>query len=191
MYSYDFHEFTDKVVILGVVFPRDFWDVAEPGYVLPAGYIGRLFTEGHAHHLVRAINNTYDQSNVNDTEIAGYVARMAEYDVAYAAYQAGAYVENVGGIIGVYGPPSLSADKTEIANDGVESITVTCDLGDAVATDEIRWSVTAPDGSVINEVDNAVAGVDSWQLTTSHVGVHTVAVETDYFGWAEILFEGV
>ena len=136
-------------------------------------------------------NHTHDLGEIDDAEIAGYVGRKAEYDAAYAAYQAGAYVENNGGSIDSYGPPGLSADKTEIANDSLDAVTITCDLGDAGSTDEIRWSVTAPDGSVINEVDNAVSGVDSWQLTTSHIGTHTVLVETDYFGWAEITFEGV
>lgn len=189
------HEFThhpdDRIIVDGLTMPIDFWMIVEPGYALPAGYIGRLFIGGHEHKLIREGNHTHDIGDINDAEIAGYVARKAEYDAAYAAFQAGAYVENVGGVIDVYGPPSLITDKTEIANDGVEAITITCDLGDIEAGDEIRWSVTAPDGSVIQDVDDAVAGVDSWLLTTSHIGTHTVRVETDYFGWAAITFEGV
>ncbi len=189
------HEFIhhpdDRIIVDGLAMPIDFWQIVEPGYALPVGYIGRLFNDGFEHKLIREGNHTHDIADINDGEIAGYVARKAEYEAAYAAYQAGAYVENDGGSIDVYGPPALSADKTEIANDGIETITITCDLGDAGADDEVRWRVTAPDASVIEESDTAVAGVDTWQLTTSHIGVHNVLVESDFFGWAEITFEGV
>lgn len=185
------HHPDDRIIVDGLAMSMDFWMLIEPGYALPAGYIGRLFNNGEVHQLILEGNHTHHAADLNDNEIAGYLARKAEYDAAYGAYQAGAYVENNGGSIDIYGPPDLSADKSEIANDGVDTITITCDLGDAAATDEIRWSVIAPDGSVIEEVDNAVAGVDTWQITTSHVGTHTVRVETDYFGWAEKVFEGV
>ena len=37
------------------------------------------------HQLIRDGNATHDPVDVNDTEIAGYVARLAEYQAAYAA----------------------------------------------------------------------------------------------------------
>ena len=184
------HHPDNAIVIQGTIFPIDFWQVVEPDYTLPAGYLGRLFTSGKAHHLIRAGNGDQDQADLNDATLAGYIARKAQYETAYAAYQNGAYVENVAGEIVISGPPALSVDSEQIDNDGLDSLTVTCDLGDAQASDEIRWSVRAPDGSVSEAQENAVNGVDSWELTTSHEGRHTVRVETDRFGWAEISFEG-
>jgi len=185
------HHPEGRINIQGLIVPDTFWAQVEPGYGLPEGYIGRLFTEGQAHHLIRTGNSTYDQADLNDVEMAGYVARKAEYEAAYAAWQGGAQVENQEGAIVVSGPPALSLDKAQIANDSADTITVTCDLGDPDAVDEIRWQVIAPDDSAIDALDNAVNGVASWQLTTSFEGTHTVRVETDAFGWAEISFEGV
>jgi hypothetical protein len=188
------HEFIhhpdQAIVIQGAIFPIDFWQMVEPGYALPAGYLGRLFTSGKAHHLIREGNGHQDQADLSDATLVGYIARKSEYEQAFAAYQEGAVIENVGGEIVISGPPELSVDRGEIANDGVDSVTVTCDLGDPEASDEIRWSVSAPDDSVNEAEADAINGVDSWQLTTSFEGVHTVRVETDRFGWAEIRFEG-
>jgi hypothetical protein len=185
------HHPDGRINVQGLILPEVFWALVEPGYALPAGYIGRLFTEGQAHHLIRTGNNTYDQADLNDAALAGYVARKAEYQAAYDAWQDGAQVENQEGAIVVFGPPALSLDKSQIANDSADTVIVTCDLGDPEAVDEIRWKVTAPDGSEIDAVDNAVNGLATWQLTTSFEGAHTVRVETDAFGWAEINFEGV
>ena len=180
-----------NIVIQGSIFPMEFWQIIEPEYTLPEGYIGRLFTPGQVHHLIRDGNADHDPANKNDATLAGYVARKAEYEAAYAAQQTGAHIENINGNIVITGPPSMSANKAQIENDGNDSVVLTCDLGDPDADDEIRWSVTAPDGTVVEAADNAIDGMGTWELTTSHEGGHTVRVETDRFGWAEIGFEGV
>ena len=192
----DFIHHPDYIIIIqGTMLPSDFWQIVEPEYSLPGGYIGRLFTEGQVHKLIRVGNATHDPADINDAEIIGYVARLSEYQAAYAQYLSGAHVENVGGEIVISGPPSLSVDKTQIENDGIEQVTVTCDLNDVGSTDEIRWRVTAPDGELFPpggpEAANAVAGVDTWSLDTDQEGFHSVRVETDNYGWAEITFEGI
>ena len=191
----DFDHIGNFVSILALVVPLDFWQIVEPGYSLPDGYIGRLFTEGQEHKLIRVGNATHDPADINDAEIIGYVARLSEYQTAYDAYLSGAHVENVAGEIVISGPPSLSVDKTQIENDGIDQVTVTCDLNDVGSTDEIRWRVTAPDGELFPpggpEAANAVAGVDTWSLDTDQEGFHSVRVETDNYGWAEITFEGI
>ena len=184
------HHPDNRINIQGTGLSMAFWMILEPGYTLPVGYIGRLFTEGEVHQLIREGNTTQDQGDIDDVTLAGYVARLSEYQAADAAYVAGAYVENVGGLIEVSGPPSLIADKTEIANDSIETITLDCDLGDPV-TDEVRWRVTAPDGTFVDNVENASGGTSQWILTTSHTGTHIVRIETDNYGWVEITFEGI
>jgi hypothetical protein len=185
------HHPDNNIVIQGTIFQMDFWLTVEPNYSLPQGYIGRLFKAGQVHHLICEGNANQHQADKNDAVLAAYIARKAEYEAVFEAQQNGAHVANVNGNIVISGPPTLSTDKTQIENDGVEAVTITCDLGDLTATDEIRWSVTAPDGSVTQTTANAVDGVSVWQLTTSHQGGHSVRVETDRFGWAQIEFEGV
>jgi hypothetical protein len=192
---YDFRQYPDNVSIQGLIMTIDFWQIVEPYSTLPMGYIGRLYIKGQVHHLIKVGNATYDQRDINDAEINGYVARLAEYQTAYAAYQSGAHVENVAGEIVINGPPSLSVDKAQIENDGVEQVTVTCNLNDAGSTDEVRWRGTAPNGDLFPpggpEVDNVVSGIDTWKVDTDQEGTHTVRVETDNFGWSEITFEGI
>ncbi len=185
------HHPDGRINIQGNSFPMSCWGIFEPDYLLPSGYIGRLFIEGQLHHLIKEGNNTYDQADIYDPEIAAYVGSLPSYQESFTALLSGAHVENVEGTIVISGPPALGANKTEIANDSTEQILIACDLGDTFATDEIRWTVTAPDGTVIPATDNAIAGQDNWMLTTSHVGTHLVRVETDRFGSAEITFEGV
>lgn len=185
------HHPDDKIIIEGDIFEMDFWMIVEPQYALPQGYIGRLFTAGQVHQLVAEGNSRHDPADKNDPIFAEYVARKAEYVEAYAAQQNGSYIENIEGDIVISGPPTLSVNKSQIENDGVDSITITCQLDDNTLEDEIRWSVTAPDGTVVTAAQNAVNGVDTWELTTSHEGVHQVQVETDEFGSAGISFEGV
>lgn len=94
-------------------------------------------------------------------------------------------------------PPDLTADKTSIPvvtdpNNPTagETITVTCDVGDAGYTGIVKWRMDTPDGSVITGSDNAVAGVDTWQISTTQEGVHWVTAETDTHGIARISFIG-
>ena len=190
--QYDFiHHPDGKIIIQNSDYTMLFWLMVEPSYAIPNNYIGRLFNIGQANHLIRIGNDTYDQGDINDAILTEYVNKKVEYDTAYAAYNNGAYIENIDGIIVITGPPLLTLDKEEISNDGIDTITVTCDLGDIEAVDEIRWSVTAPDGSIVSEADFAIGGIDQWPLTTSFVGLHTVRVETDFYGSKDIVFNGV
>jgi len=190
--QYDFiHHPDGKIIIQNSDYTMLFWLMVEPSYAIPNNYIGRLFNIGQANHLIRIGNDTYDQGDINDAILTEYVNKKVEYDTAYAAYNNGAYIENIDGIIVITGPPLLTLDKEEISNDGIDTITVTCDLGDIEAVDEIRWSVTASDGSIVSEADFAIGGIDQWPLTTSFVGLHTVRVETDFYGSKDIVFNGV
>ncbi len=190
--QHDFiHHPDGRIVIEGESFPLNFWNIVEPDYSLPVGYIGRLFTKMLVHHLIREGNNTHDQADVENSELINYISLKAIYQTAYQAHQDGANVFNDNGNIIISGPPLLSVDKSEIINDGVDAVTITCDLEDANLTDEIRWSVIAPDGSIQTDVEFAVYGVDTWVLTTSHIGVHKVVVETDFYGTSFITFKGI
>lgn len=94
------------VVIQGTIFPDEFWAIAEPGYALPDGYIGRLFTARVMHHLICEGNARHDQADIDDPQLSDYVARKAVYEATYAAWENGALVENVAGELVITDPPA-------------------------------------------------------------------------------------
>lgn len=184
------HHPDGRIHVNASVYPIAFWAAVEPNYNI-GSYIGREYMPGEYQHLIRAGNRDYDRGSRLDAELDGYIYRQSEYDAAFASWQNGAFVENVGGVISVYGPPVISVDVNQIEADGVDSVVVTVDVGDVGATDVIDWECIAPDGSTIVEAANLVAGLDSWELTTSHVGVHVVNVIVENWGSCSIVFEGV
>ena len=108
------HHPDNQIIIQGSIFPIEFWQIVEPNYALPQGYIGRLFTSGHEHKLICEGNATDHPADKNDPILTGYVARREEYEAAYAAYQNVAQVENVNGQIIMRDRQLLTLDKAEI-----------------------------------------------------------------------------
>lgn len=94
------------VAIQETVFPDEFWNIAEPDYTLPEGYIGRLFTAGVMHHLICEGNAKQDQADIHDPQLSAYVARKAVYEEAHIAWRNGAVVENVAGELVITDPPA-------------------------------------------------------------------------------------
>lgn len=88
-------------------------------------------------------------------------------------------------------PPSVNPNKVQIQNDGVDQATIQATISDASYTGAVKWMVIAPDGSVMKQSENAVAGAASLALTTTQEGIHRVVAETELHGIAQIEIEGV
>lgn len=103
-----------------------------------------------------------------------------------------ASVDGSGAVIDVLevGPPGIDGDKSSIVADGLETITITVDVGDAGYTGIVRWQVVAPDETLTETTDNAVAGSDFWTFAVTQVGEWLVAAETEAHGSATFRFAG-
>jgi hypothetical protein len=184
------HHPDNYIIIDGIQFPFAFWNIVEPNYNLPNGYIGRIYTKNTKSHVIRIGNVTFDQDEKNINELDFYISNLPEYQALFDDYLNGAQITIVNDSYVVKGPPLLTTDKTQILNINDDTITITCDLQENVI-EEIRWSVIAPDGTTVNEIDNTAGGIGVWERTTSHLGIHIVRAETDNYGSSEITFEGI
>jgi hypothetical protein len=101
-----------------------------------------------------------------------------------------ASVDGGGAIIDVLevGPPTIDSDKSSIVADGVDTITISVDVGDAGYTGAVDWQVIAPDETVTEVADNAVAGIDTWAFAVTQVGEWLVVAETEAHGSATLSF---
>lgn len=86
---------------------------------------------------------------------------------------------------------ALTSSDAQITADGVDSATLTANTGDASYTGNVRFTVTAPDGTILTEDVVAVAGVATTTMMTTQVDNHTVKAESIEFGSDEITVEGI
>jgi hypothetical protein len=170
-----------------VVVPLTLWQIMEPAYELPDGYIGRDFVTGVRHHLNKA-DGSQDQADIEWADGATYLVRKATYETALDVYQRGGKISNVDGEIVIVEPPTITAPATvEVAVDPenpipAEIAMISCDVGDESYTGLIHWTITAPSGGITTESVNAVAGADSFELVAQESGTYTIECETDTHG---------
>lgn len=111
-----------------------------------------------------------------------------QYNDVIASYPGRAYLSD-----GSVTPKALAltSNKAQITADGVDSATLTANTGDASYTGNVRFTVTAPDGTILTEDVSAIAGVATTTMTTTQVNAHTVKAECIEFGSDEITVEGI
>lgn len=85
----------------------------------------------------------------------------------------------------------LSSNKSQITANGIDSAAITANTGDNSYTGQVKFTVTAPDGTIAIESVNAVAGVATTTLTTTQVANHVIRAECVEFGYKEIVVEGI
>lgn len=86
---------------------------------------------------------------------------------------------------------NLTSNKAQITADGIDSATLTANTGDASYTNNVEFTVIAPDGTITTEIIAAVAGVATTTITTTQVDSHTIKAECVEFGNDEITLEGI
>lgn len=68
---------------------------------------------------------------------------------------------------------TLTANKTQIQNDDVDTATITHNTADA----SVNWYWIAPDGALIGQgTENSVSGVVTLEMSTTLEGLHTIYI---------------
>jgi hypothetical protein len=87
--------------------------------------------------------------------------------------------------------PSLTSDKAQIEDDGVDEATITFDALDAAYTGDVDFIVSAPDGTMNTVVKTAVAGVATLSLTTLLTGAIAIDARAEAKGDSVLIVEGI
>jgi len=87
--------------------------------------------------------------------------------------------------------PSISSDKAQIEDDGVDEAVVTFDVGAASFEGDVTFIITAPDGDQQTIVKTAAVGVASLSITTLLTGNILVDARAEDFGDGVIVVEGI
>lgn len=137
-------------------------------------------------------------TNLIDRAIAGDGGDMQDWQVialsqqqyndVIASYPGRAYLSD-----GSVAPKTLTltSNKAQITADGVDSATLTANTGDASYTGNVKFTVTAPNGTIFTEDVAASAGVATTAMTTTQVDNHAAKAESIEFGSDEIAIEGI
>lgn len=177
------------ISIEGMVYPNDFWALVEPDFEHVSAGSTRIFESGVKHHIIT--NGKAVSQDIHDAIFTGYLAKKADYDAALAAHNDGAFIGNENGVIVIRQISDLSADKSELENDGADSATITADVADASFTGQITWRVIAPDGTESIETEAMSAGQATLLVTTTQEGSHSVSAEVVDYGSKQIEIQGV
>jgi len=87
--------------------------------------------------------------------------------------------------------PTLTSDKAQIADDGLDEAVITFDTTDGTFTGDVTFIVSAPDGTRQTVVKAAVAGVATLTLSTLLTGNITIDARADLFGDGLMTVEGI
>ncbi|HEX3053226.1 MAG TPA: hypothetical protein VHP83_21385 [Aggregatilineaceae bacterium] len=88
-------------------------------------------------------------------------------------------------------PPTLTANKSTVIADGVDTATITAQVSDPACTDILKWTVYVPDGSLVQGQENLIAGAAVLELQTSALGLHRISAESEQWGIAASAVEGI
>lgn len=114
---------------------------------------------------------------------------QAQYDALAAAMPGRSYLN--GGNLTSQTAPAISSDKAQIEDDGTDTAVITFDVQDAAYAGPITWRVTAPDGTVTTETENAAAGVATLEVTSQLAGSIRVEAEAITRGVGLIEIEAI
>lgn len=106
-----------------------------------------------------------------------------------AAAPAKSYLND--GLLSNPGAPTLSSDKAQVADDGTDTALLSFDVLDAEYAGSVKWTVTAPDGSVQTSEKTAAAGVSSLSLTCNVTGRIQVEAQAITHGTGRIEIWGI
>lgn len=87
--------------------------------------------------------------------------------------------------------PTLSADKTQIAADDTDAVTLSIQVGSPAYAGTARYRILTPEGNDISGFEPVVAGNAALVMTFEQVGSHRIRVDVLEYGYAEITVEGV
>lgn len=113
---------------------------------------------------------------------------QAQFDTIEASITARAYLNNETVTLKAL---LLSSNKAQITADGVDTATLSADSGNVNYTDNVKFTVIAPDNSVFTETIAAVAGIATTTLNSSQVGNHLITAESIEYGVKQITVEGI
>lgn len=112
-----------------------------------------------------------------------------QYTAQQAAIPARSYLPN--GDVVVQTAPTVTTDKTQIDNDGVDFATITANVHDSNYNGACLWRVRDTDNSETTIEDTATAGVATLPLATISEGIIHIEFNCPNYGVGFVEVEGI